>query len=202
MAPACQRRRSTLHNFCREHVRQHASTEGGVSNLGRRSGRGHVHEHTYSPHPLGLLRMRSPKQPHSQRGYQLPPPIAIGRLLKGNDRYHAASKPSARSVGGYASAAPQPQMTAQGFTHGVRLPASTKVPQIADGRVTCRRPSASCQLRGHAPPQIGFLLNHLIGDSEHLWRNGEMKRPGGLAVDYELKSRRLQHGNILRMIAF
>src|ERR1700730_10338552 len=38
------------------------------------------------------------------------------------------------------------------------------------------------------------LLWHRIGAGEHRLRLGEVERPGGLEVDYQLKCRRLPHG--------
>src|SRR5262245_35384237 len=47
----------------------------------------------------------------------------------------------------------------------------------------------------------GNSIDHLVGDCEYARWDGEMERARSLAVDNELKSRRLQHRNILRMLA-
>jgi hypothetical protein len=53
----------------------------------------------------------------------------------------------------------------------------------------------------NASQQNSELFDHLVGEGERLGWNGDMKRTGGPAVDNEFKSRRLQHWNILRMLA-
>src|SRR5215510_566265 len=48
----------------------------------------------------------------------------------------------------------------------------------------------------------GASFDHLIGDGQHAWGDGEAKRSRGLEIDHELELRWQQNRQITRLLAF
>jgi|SRR5664279_4476408 hypothetical protein len=71
-----------------------------------------------------------------------------------------------------------------------RLTAGRTLPVYPEQRTSSDRPgwSGSCQEETHAPQQIAFLFDHLIGTGEQRRWHREAERLRSLEIDDELKS--------------